>query len=70
MLSVQSKYVKIELWLIVTTILEGLEPAEGGVPNFPPMWFFDGVDVGASGDIYLTGGEANVINKISQNKVR
>jgi len=34
------------------------------------MWLFDGADVGASGDVYLTGGENNVINKISKNKVR
>lgn len=53
-----------------TTIVEGLAPKEGGLPGFPPMWLFDGVDVGASGDIYLTGGEDNVIHKISKNKVR
>lgn len=53
----------------VTVILEGLEPADGGVTDFPPMWLFDGVDVGSSGDIYLTGGEANAIHKIPKNKI-
>ena len=52
---------------VITTIVDGLEPKEGGLPGFPPMWLFDGVDVGANGDIYLTGGEANVINKIELN---
>lgn len=53
-----------------TTIVDGLKPKEGGIPGFPPMWLFDGVDVGASGDIYLTGGEDNVIHKIPKNKAR
>ena len=53
-----------------TTIVEGLEPKKGGIDGFPPMWLFDGVDVGANGDIYLTGGEANVIHKIPQSKVK
>lgn len=53
----------------VIVVLEGLEPADGGVTDFPPMWLFDGVDVGVNGDIYLTGGEANAIHKISRNKL-
>ncbi|MGI9530597.1 hypothetical protein [Lutimonas sp.] len=53
-----------------TTIVDGLEPKKGGIDGFPPMWLFDGVDVGSNGDIYLTGGEANVIHKIPQSKVK
>ena len=48
----------------LTTIIDGLETKAGGLPGFPPMWFLDGVDVGSNGDIYLTGGKANEINKI------
>jgi hypothetical protein len=55
---------------IPTTILDDLKPKNGGIDGFPPMWFFDGVDVGGNGDIYLTGGEANVIHKIPQSKVK
>ncbi|NNC61976.1 MAG: hypothetical protein HKO11_06550 [Eudoraea sp.] len=53
-----------------TTIVEGLEPKAGGLPNFPPQWIFDGVDVGPSGDIYITGGASNSILKIRKNKAR
>lgn len=52
-----------------TTLVEGLQPKQGGLPGFPPMWFFDGVDVGPSGDIYIRGGEENVIHKIKANQV-
>ena len=52
-----------------TTLAEGLDPSEGGLPGFPPMWFLDGVDVGPSGDIYIRGGESNSIYKIQSNKV-
>jgi len=51
-------------------IVEGLKPKAGGIPGFPPQWLFDGVDVGPSGDIYITGGASNSILKIPQNKVR
>ncbi|MDH3245159.1 MAG: hypothetical protein OEM26_11130, partial [Saprospiraceae bacterium] len=53
-----------------TIIVEGLEFFEGGLSIFPPFWFFDGVAVGPSGDIYVTGGGANVIYRIPKNKVR
>ena len=39
----------------------------GCLPEFPTIWLIDGVDVGFNGDIYLTGVEANVINKIELN---
>lgn len=50
-----------------TTIVEDLNPKEGGLPGFPPMWFFDGVDVGPSGTIYIRGGEENVIFRVKSN---
>ena len=50
-----------------TILIEGLEPKAGGLPGFPPMWFFDGIDVGPSGDIYIRGGGENVIYKILNN---
>lgn len=54
----------------VITIVEGLKLFKGGLPEFPPYWFFDGVTVGPSGDIYITGGGENAIYKIKQNEVR
>lgn len=50
-----------------TTIADGLKPKVGGIPGFPPQWLFDNVDVGPSGDIYVTGGASNSILKIRQN---
>ncbi|MBT8253010.1 MAG: hypothetical protein KJN68_03490 [Bacteroidia bacterium] len=55
---------------VKTIIVEDLKPKEGGLPGFPPMWFFDGVDVGPSGDIYIRGGEENVIYRIKKNKIK
>jgi len=49
-----------------TTVVENLEliapwlPGEESVPT----WYFDGVAVGPSGDIYVTGGGANVLYRI------
>jgi sugar lactone lactonase YvrE len=51
-------------------IVEGLKPKAGGIEGFPPQWLFDNVDVGPSGDIYITGGASNSILKIPQNKVQ
>jgi sugar lactone lactonase YvrE len=53
-----------------TTIVDGLEPIQGALPIFPPQWFIDDVAVGPSGDIYISGGESNTIQKIKANKVR
>jgi sugar lactone lactonase YvrE len=53
-----------------TTIVDGLEPLQGALPIFPPQWFMDDVAVGPSGDIYLSGGESQTIQKITANKVR
>ncbi len=52
-----------------TILVEGLKPKVGGIPGFPPQWLFDNVDVGPSGDIYITGGASNSILKIQGNKV-
>ena len=52
----------------IKTIVKNLKPKEGGIPGFPPMWLFDGVDVGPSGAIYIRGGEKNVIYRVVKNK--
>ena len=54
----------------VVTVVEGLKLFKGALPEFPPYWFFDGVTVGPSGDIYVTGGGENAIYKIKANKAR
>jgi sugar lactone lactonase YvrE len=51
-------------------VVDGLNPKAGGIEGFPPQWLFDNVDVGPSGDIYITDGASNSILKIPQNKVR
>jgi DNA-binding beta-propeller fold protein YncE len=50
----------------VTVIAEGLEFGGPGLEGFPPTWFFDSVTVGPSGDIYVTGGGANIIYRITK----
>lgn len=50
-----------------TTIVEGLELSRPGL-GAPPMWTFDGVAIGQSGDIYVSGGGANVIYRVTQKK--
>ncbi|MCA0933285.1 hypothetical protein LCM02_12555 [Lutimonas saemankumensis] len=50
----------------VTTIVDGLELSGPSLPNSIPTWWFDGVAVGPSGDIYVTGGGANVLYRISK----
>jgi sugar lactone lactonase YvrE len=52
----------------VTKIADGLKlsaPA-AGLPDWPPTWWFDGVAIGKSGDIYVSGGGKNVIYRISK----
>ena len=49
----------------VTTISEGIEVGPPGLGS-PPTWGFDGVAVGQSGDIYVSGGGANVIYRVSK----
>lgn len=52
----------------VTTVVENLELSAPWIPdpNSVPTWYFDGVAVGPSGDIYVTGGGANVLYRISK----
>lgn len=54
----------------VTTIVEDLDLRIDAPVRFPvpPMWFFDGVAVGPSGDIYVSGSGAKVVYKIKQKK--
>jgi sugar lactone lactonase YvrE len=48
----------------VTTIAENLE-LSASVLGPPFTWWFDGVAVGPSGDIYVAGGGANVLYRVS-----
>ena len=50
----------------VTTIVENLELSGPSLPGSIPTWWFDGVAVGPSGDIYVAGGGANVLYRVSQ----
>ena len=50
----------------VTTIVENLELSSPGLEGYPPTWGFDGVAIGQSGDIYVSGGGINVIYRVSQ----
>ncbi len=50
----------------VTTVVDGLELSGPALEGFPPTWYFDVVTIGQSGDIYVSGGGANVIYRISQ----
>jgi sugar lactone lactonase YvrE len=51
-----------------STIADGLKlsPPAVGLGAFPPTYAFDGVAVGPSGDIYVSGGGKNVIYRISK----
>lgn len=50
----------------VTKIVEGLSLSGAAPEGFPPTYYFDGVAVGNSGDIYVTGGGKNVIYRVSK----
>jgi len=50
----------------VTTIAENLELSGPALEGSVPTWWFDGVAVGPSGDIYIAGGGANVIYRVTQ----
>lgn len=59
-----SRLTRIDLVTGIKTILaEGLALSTPGLGE-PPSWYFDGVAIGQSGDIYLSGGGANVIYKV------
>jgi hypothetical protein len=54
----------------VRIVADGLSlsgPAVGQDGFLPPTWLFDGVAVGQSGDIYVSGGGKNVIYRITEN---
>jgi len=46
---------------IVSTLVDGLELGAVGVLGYPPTWVFNGVAVGSTGYIYVTGDVANVL---------
>jgi len=50
----------------VSVVAEGLELGAQGVPNYPPTWIFNGVAVGASGHIYVTGDKEGLLYRFKQ----
>jgi hypothetical protein len=50
----------------VTTVADGLELGAEGVPGLVPTWIFNGVAVGPSGHIYVTGDKSNVLYRFKQ----
>lgn len=65
-----SKLSRIDLTTgTVSKIADGLKLSAPAfdLNGFPPTWLFDGVAVGESGDIYVSGGGKNVIYRISKN---
>lgn len=53
----------------VSKIADGLKLSAPGIDleGYPPTFWFDGVAIGQSGDIYVSGGGKNVIYRISKN---
>ena len=48
----------------VSLVAEDLALGHAALPGFPPTWVFNGVDVGPSGNIYVTGDIADVLYSI------
>jgi glucose/arabinose dehydrogenase len=51
----------------VSTVAEGLALGAQGIPDtpiVPPTWSFNGVAVGPSGAIYVSGDKANVLYRL------
>ena len=48
----------------VRTVAEGLLLGAEGIPGTPPTWIFNGVAVGPSGVIYVTGDKGNVVYRL------
>jgi len=46
---------------IVSKVVDGLELGTEAIPGNPPTWIFNGVAVGPSGYVYVTGDIANVL---------
>ena len=51
---------------VATPIVDGLELGLPALEGFPPTWSFDGVAIGQSGDIYVSGFGKNVIYRITE----
>lgn len=53
----------------ISKVADGLKLSQPPfkLDGFPPTWLFDGVAVGQTGDIYVSGGGKNVIYRISKN---
>jgi glucose/arabinose dehydrogenase len=47
-----------------SVVVEGLELGVEASPGFPPTWTFNGVAVGHSGAIYITGDVGGVLYRI------
>src|SRR6266545_1673181 len=45
----------------VSTVADGLALGAQGIPGLPPTWSFNGVAVGHSGAVYVSGDKANVL---------
>jgi len=50
----------------ITPIAEGLKLGQPALEGFPPTWSFDGVAIGKSGKIYVSGWENNIIYVITK----
>ncbi len=48
----------------VTTMADGLDLGAPASPSMPPTWVFNGVAVGPSGAIYVTGDKTNVLYRL------
>ena len=48
----------------LTTVADGLELGAAASPSMPPTWGFNGVAVGSSGAIYVTGDKTNVLYRL------
>jgi sugar lactone lactonase YvrE len=51
----------------VSTLADGLDLGSPGIPGAPPTWVFNGVAVGESGAIYVSGEISNVIYRFHPN---
>jgi sugar lactone lactonase YvrE len=49
----------------VATVAEGLLIGAETIPGTPPTWTFNGVAVGPSGAIYVTGARGNVVYRFN-----
>jgi len=49
----------------ISPVASGLGLGAPAVPGTPPTWVFNGVAVGATGDIYVSGDVANVVYRLT-----